>query len=551
MTSSNAAARFVGSSRQKLLLTVALLTTLGFIGVLTISPARGLGSHRLSADRLRRNAGQELGCDAALEKSERNGTSNRGSDPHRSGDALNREESDAFEVTTTIDECGPIPTMAPTTVAEPTTTLAPETTTTAAATTTTEPPTTITESPTATTTAATSTTTTASPTTTTTGAPVPTPVLELTLNGPAGAFPGQEIDYVFTVTNTGQGASTGVQLVATLPTTGSFVSTIPGASSVPQPGVPFVIDVPDLAALASTQVSVRWKSPSELVSITIRAEVVSANATTSNVVTATTSVGVSNFCIQCDVTAAGTGLRNRNQGFISITDVPTGATVLRAVLVWNLLYNDATPPPNTITFDGTVVSADVTADESTTLCWGDTASVGYAADVTQLVQGNGTYAVTNPPVRTIRVDASPATNTPAADGASLIVFYTSPGSNNQVFADFHYDTDTDIDQRFHRSFAGITSTGGASTLILVAADGQNSASELLTLTGAGTIALNDTLDGSDPQIGPSFGQGNLWDTDTHDVTRILPAGQTTFSLDHIKTTSDCLGLGAVVLKVAQ
>jgi hypothetical protein len=38
------------------------------------------------------------------------------------------------------------------------------------------------------------------------------------------------------------------------------------------------------------------------------------------------------------VSSAGTGLRNRSGGTISITDIPIGATVTRAILVWAILY---------------------------------------------------------------------------------------------------------------------------------------------------------------------------------------------------------------------
>jgi hypothetical protein len=117
-------------------------------------------------------------------------------------------------------------------------------------------------------------------------------------------------------------------------------------------------------------------------------------------------------------------------------------------------------------------------------------------------------------------------------------------------SDFSYDTNTDDDRAITRSFGGINSVGGAATLILAGPDGQYPAEETFTLTGSDTLLLQDTFDGSDPQDGPTFEIGSLWDTDHYDVSSILPAGQTTLKVDHSQT-SDCIGVGATVLQVSQ
>jgi hypothetical protein len=260
-------------------------------------------------------------------------------------------------------------------------------------------------------------------------------------------------------------------------------------------------------------------------------------------------VGISSACDPCGVVAAGTGLRNRDQGTISLAGIPAGATVGRAVLVWGVLYDGPTPP-NTITFEGQQVSADVTATVSGSLCWSDSATIGYAADVTGLVNGNGDYVVSDPPRGITRIDDDPAGTLPYTDGATLVVFYTGGGSNNQVLSDFSYDTNTDADGTIHREFSGITSVGAPASLILAGPDGQSNAGETFTLTGAATMTLQDTWDGSDPQQGPSFPIGNLWDTDRYDVTSILPSGQTSLTFDHSQT-NDCIGLGAAILEVSQ
>lgn len=263
-------------------------------------------------------------------------------------------------------------------------------------------------------------------------------------------------------------------------------------------------------------------------------------------------VGIGTSCNPCGVVAAGTGLRNRDQGTIAIAGIPAGATVARAVLVWGILYSGPTPP-NTITFAGNPIVADVTATVSGTLCWGDTATVGYAADVTRYVTGNGSYVVSDPPRGTTRVDDNPRGTLPYTNGATLVVFYVGGGADNQVLSDFGYDTNTDADGRIDRTFSGIHSVGGPATLVLAGSDGQANAGEPWVITGSSTMTLNGIFDGSDPQLGGPFsgGYGSLWDTDRVDVSSILPAGQSTLTVSVVPPLSDCVGVSAAVLEVAQ
>ena len=373
--------------------------------------------------------------------------------------------------------------------------------------------------------------------------------LSVTKTGPPGAFPNQAFDYAITVTNKSGAPAKGVEILDTLPSEGSFVSGPPGSTpSSPPAGATYVIPVGDVPAGESRTVKVRWRAPAGQGSLTNTAVARAANAPETSPATASVEFGTAVRCNPCGATAAGTGLRNRDHGSIDITGVPAGATVSRAVLIWAILFNPPTPS-NAITFQGTRVTADVTSNVSGTLCWEDTSTVGYAADVTDHVTGNGTYHVTDPPRGATRVDADPVATRPYTDGASLIVFYNGGGSENQVLSDFAYETNTEGDTTIKRSFSGIRSVGGPASLILAGPDGQNR-SESFHLDGAGSRTLASTFNGSDHQDGPSFPIGNLWDTDVFDVRALLPAGQETLNLSHV-FSDDCVGIGAAVLQVAQ
>ena len=376
--------------------------------------------------------------------------------------------------------------------------------------------------------------------------------LSITKTGAPGAFPNQEFNYTITVTNTGAVTATGLKIDDLLPSIGSFVSSSPsGTPAAPAAGSTLSIALPDLAAGASAVATVRWKAPAVGDQTVTNSAIASANnAPPVGPATASVPVGLATRCNPCGAVSAGVGLRNRDQGTITIAGIPAGASVGRAVLVWGILYNGATPP-NTITFAGIPVTADVTATVSGTLCWGDTATVGYAADVTSLVTGNGSFVVSDPPRGITRIDDNPAGMLPYTDGASLIVFYTGGGANNQVLSDFTYDTNTDTGNAIARSFTGISSLGLGANLTMAGPDGQSNGGEVFTITGAGSpIVLTNTWNGDVPQSGASFAIGNLWDNDTYDVGAVLPTGQTTLAFNH-SVTGDCIGVGAAILQVRQ
>ncbi len=140
---------------------------------------------------------------------------------------------------------------------------------------------------------------------------------------------------------------------------------------------------------------------------------------------------------------------------------------------------------------------------------------------------------------------------PVTDGASLFVFYSGPGLDDQVLSDFTYsaeDNATVLDNV--RNLTGINSTGGAATLYLAGPDGQGNFGEQVRVTGSGELNFDNSWDGSDPQEGPDFAIGNLWDTDVHDVSSILPVGQTTLDIN-LGLGLDCTGLSGVALQVEQ
>ncbi|HVE63010.1 MAG TPA: hypothetical protein VNB94_04330 [Mycobacteriales bacterium] len=368
--------------------------------------------------------------------------------------------------------------------------------------------------------------------------------LRVDKTGPQAVFRNQTFDFLITVFNDGPVHALSVQLNDTLPTEGTFVSSTPAGTVS---GGILTINLGNLPAGSSTPVTVRWTAPDAETTL-----LNAANAKGDNTNEAfdghSVSVGTATQQRAAGVAAAGTALRNRSGGTITLAGIPAGATVDRAVLIWAVLYQGA-PPPGTVVLAGTPVTANLTQTTSNHVCWGDDATRGFAADVTGLVAGNGTYRVTGHPLAAARVDSEPApAGFPQTDGASLIVFYSLPsaGAGKQVLSDFTYDA-WNGGSPITRSFAGLTPSGTGASLLLAGPDGQNNAAEVTTITAAGSLTFNNLFNGSDPIDAPNLSIGNLWDTDQVDVTSILPSGTTTLQ---VKTEfADCVGIGAAILVV--
>ncbi|KAL3938193.1 MAG: hypothetical protein SGARI_001840 [Bacillariaceae sp.] len=257
-------------------------------------------------------------------------------------------------------------------------------------------------------------------------------VLDLSIRGPGAAFVNQEFDYTIAVTNTGSATTTSTVVEINIPAGATFVDSLPGGT---MSGNVVAFAIGDLPPDAIEEITVTVRAPSDDAILTLDAMADADNAAPV-IANITIQVGVQTLVVGGE-SSAGTGLRMRNNGTISINDIPDGATVSRVVLVWALLYT-GTPPTNEIPFEGVLVTADLTATISQTLCWGDTATIGYAADVTKLVKGNGEYLITDPVNGNIRIDSNPSGVLPYTDGASLFVFYQGNGFEDQVLSDFSY-----------------------------------------------------------------------------------------------------------------
>ena len=364
---------------------------------------------------------------------------------------------------------------------------------------------------------------------------------QLTVNviGPGAAFPNQDISLTVRVTNVGNVVANSPQVRIPLPSQGSFVSSNPAGVIVDGA---LVITLDDLPMNGSEAITLVWRTPDEQATLEFPVSVQANNAPIVNELERI-QVGITTVTTGA-VTSAGVGLRSRSMGTIPIADIADSATVVRAVLVWAILYDTVDGiPSNQITMNGNIVTANLAATISTNLCWGDDATIGYAADVTHLVTGNGDYTLTE-------IVNGASAGLPFTDGASLFVFYDGPDLDNQIVSDFTYSAINDIITSAERTFENVMGTGGQAMMHVAGPDGQNGSAPFRVTGGAGTLDFPTLFDGDAPVSEGATTGPTLWDHEILDVSSVIAEGTQTVQAT-VNVGSDCVGLSAVVLQVDQ
>lgn len=240
--------------------------------------------------------------------------------------------------------------------------------------------------------------------------------------------------------------------------------------------------------------------------------------------------------LQGDVAAAGVGLRGTGQGQIMLNSIPANASVERAFLYWATLDRDGgdtQPELNDEIVEGELIG------RSYDTCWGVPPAAYnfvYRAEVTGLVQGNGTYSISGLPQDRFAGQDS--------QGASLVVIYRQSGPYRTVLIN---DGAVTLDLANVNTFS--TTLGGFSP------DPPDPPGQIIYVVGDGQEEYNDgpvTLEGSLLASNVFTGtEGDYWDTLRFDASGLLTAPEATTTLDNrgVGTTPDCLLWAAVVLSV--
>jgi lysophospholipase L1-like esterase len=246
-------------------------------------------------------------------------------------------------------------------------------------------------------------------------------------------------------------------------------------------------------------------------------------------------------------TAAGIGMRNLGYGTISITGVPSGATVQSATLLWDVLADNVDPTFAQGAFDGTAITGNEWASGSSP-CWPVASNFSYEADVTSLVAGNGSYNLSG--FASGESDGADPWNVgstpPLLEGASLVVVYKLASMQPTTIQIGEGATETGGGNTATATLGGFAADASpVVTTTYIVADGQYGDS---SATFNGTTLAGVTFPGGDPQAVPNYSLGNLWDTTTTDVSSLVNPGDTSATLA-VTGYDDCLVWVGQVLAV--
>lgn len=227
-----------------------------------------------------------------------------------------------------------------------------------------------------------------------------------------------------------------------------------------------------------------------------------------------------------DYATAGVGLRGQTAGQITLSGIPSGASVEKAYLYWSFLDDGVLPSEKNLTFNGTAIIGTGIGSGGDT-CWGKQNSRAFRAEVTSLVAGNGTYALSD-----VASDG-----TLLAQGASLVVLYKdATGAERTIVVKDGNGVINSSNFNLATTLNGFIANGISAKTTFIVGDGQFFSDTLSFTGGRGTFTANDTFDGSD---------GELWDTDTHDVSSFVAQGDTSVSIA-MPLVNDCLNWVAQV-----
>lgn len=235
-----------------------------------------------------------------------------------------------------------------------------------------------------------------------------------------------------------------------------------------------------------------------------------------------------------DVTSSGVGLRGSGTGDITVSGIPAGANVSQAYLYWATIGNDgsfSSPTLDDFEVDGELIG------QSGDTCWGAEHNFTYRADVTDLIDNNGTYTIAGLPDDLISGNDS--------QGASLVIVYTTSIeqplrwviiNDGAVTLDLVENTHTD-------TIAGFTKDDPLSSarVTYLVGDGQ-SMWDNGNVSFEGASIANNVFNGSD---------GEHWGTLTFDVTALDPPDPSTTTIDNTppEGSPDCLLWTATVFSI--
>lgn len=243
-----------------------------------------------------------------------------------------------------------------------------------------------------------------------------------------------------------------------------------------------------------------------------------------------------------DFAVTGTGTRSSSNGIpdpftLDVTNVPAGATVVKAFASWSFLTNDLGSAHNlNIEIDANPVAGSLIGFGDPDLCWGLTYGASYIADVSSIVTGNGSYRI------------SGATDNLAdgtlGEGLTLLLIYDDGSTAKvvDVYAGYSSNQSNDGSPATGAWDLSAPYAGGPAHFFVNALDGQDAETDFL-INGLDASALSGGTpdDAWQGLLGPGAPGFNFYDHADGDIAGYLSIGATGLTLESGSQDIDCVG----------
>lgn len=240
------------------------------------------------------------------------------------------------------------------------------------------------------------------------------------------------------------------------------------------------------------------------------------------------------------------GMRDVGAGTMTISGIPTGASVTQSILYWHGPTNSTDPNVNA---NVTVAGKSVTGTNigfSSDNFWSSLNSQAYQANVTSIVNGNGSYALSNFQKPTAQIN-----------GAADFTFYSSTASTGKEDVILYHGNDSNFASSYDPAGWNFTASdinykGGAAYLTLYVSDGQDFGPDddgTLTINGK-TLAEGGIFQGTAPAApGAGVSNGDLTDVITWNISSFLTPGVNNLNVQLGPGFDDALSLVAAAFAV--
>jgi hypothetical protein len=248
---------------------------------------------------------------------------------------------------------------------------------------------------------------------------------------------------------------------------------------------------------------------------------------------------------------ANTGGGTDGDGTGSITVSGITGPVTKALLYWNGPTSSSDLNSNaSVTFAGTPITGTNIGTASSN-CWenvGYTNSQSYAANVTGLVAGNGSYSLADFVKRDQNENIYADIN-----GVALVVFYNDGNTGNDRNVVLWNGNDSNVlpyDSQtqtwpvdgWNETLTGVPGSSSGGSLDLIVSDGQTASDDAVIVNTTTIVGSGNIFQGNSTPAGSADASGDLWDIAQEPLpSSLLMSNSNTLNITS-GLVSDCLSL---------